>query len=76
MPAFLPVTRIGNFHKGLPHNSLGKVVPAAYRTLLDATTTPTPAEFPLIRTTVGANCGASLLTHSPGSLKTAKAPTR
>src|SRR5438105_3687258 len=27
---------IGNFHKGLPHNDLGEVIPKAYRDLLDA----------------------------------------
>lgn len=29
-------TFIGNYHKGLPHNNFGEVVPAAYQTLLDA----------------------------------------
>jgi hypothetical protein len=29
-------TFIGNYHKGLPHNGFGEVVPAAYKTLLDA----------------------------------------
>src|SRR5438105_4067315 len=27
---------IGNFHKGLPHNNLGEVMPNAYRDLLEA----------------------------------------
>lgn len=38
--------RIGNFHKGLPHNDLGEVDPAAYDTLLDATSPPPPASPP------------------------------
>ena len=58
--------RIGNYHKGLPHNGLGEVIPAAYTTLLNATTTPTPAEFPLIRTTIGANCGRKLTNPQSG----------
>lgn len=58
--------RIGNYHKGLPHNGLGEVIPAAYQTLLNATTTPTPAEFPLIRTTIGANCGRKLTNPQSG----------
>ena len=58
--------RIGNYHKGLPHDGLGEVIPAAYQTLLNATTTPTPAEFPLIRTTIGANCGRKLTNPQSG----------
>ena len=58
--------RIGNYHKGLPHDSLGEVKPAAYTTLLNATTTPTPAEFPLIQTTIGANCGRKLTNPQSG----------
>lgn len=37
--------RVGNYHKGLPHNGLGEVVQTAYQTLLAATVTPTPGEF-------------------------------
>ena len=58
--------RIGNYHKGLPHNGLGEVMPLAYQSLLNATTTPTPAEFPLIRTTIGANCGRKLTNPQSG----------
>ncbi len=36
---------IGNFHKGLPHNAFGEVVPAAYQSLLTALSTPTQANF-------------------------------
>lgn len=66
--------RIGNFHKGLPHNALGEVLPAAYQTLLNATTTPTPAEFPLIRTTVGPNCGRKLTNPQSGLAKDREGP--
>jgi hypothetical protein len=58
--------RIGNYHKGLPHDLLGEVIPAAYQTLLDATVTPTPGEFPFIRTTIGANCGRKLTNPQAG----------
>src|SRR6266542_2978453 len=37
--------RIGNFSKGLPHNDLGEVDPAAYDALLRALSTGDPAEF-------------------------------
>ncbi len=37
--------RIGNFSKGLPHQSNGEVVPAAYNALLDALRTGNPAMF-------------------------------
>jgi hypothetical protein len=37
--------RIGNFSKGLPHQSNGEVVPAAYDALLDALRTGDPARF-------------------------------
>lgn len=65
---------IGNFHKGLPHNSLGEVAPAAYQTLLNATTTPIPVEFPLIRTTVGPNCGRKLTNPQSGLAKDREGP--
>jgi hypothetical protein len=37
--------RIGNYSKGLPHNSFGEVDPAAYASLLKATTSGKPADF-------------------------------
>jgi hypothetical protein len=37
--------RIGNYSKGLPHNALGEVTPAAYNALLTAMTTGLPADF-------------------------------
>lgn len=67
--------RIGNYHKGLPHNGLGEVVPAAYQTLLDATVTPTPGEFPAIRTTIGANCGRKLTNPQSGLATDREGPT-
>src|SRR6266404_1726522 len=36
---------IGNFHKGLPHNALGEVNPAAYRLLVSAAREGTAAAF-------------------------------
>src|ERR1700738_2029880 len=36
---------IGNFHKGLPHNAIGEVHPAAYRLLLRAAREGTAAAF-------------------------------
>jgi hypothetical protein len=38
-------TRIGNFSKGLPHNSVGEVDSAAYQSLLDAVSSGDPAQF-------------------------------
>lgn len=38
-------SRIGNYSKGLPHDSLGEVTPAAYNALLTAMTTGLPANF-------------------------------
>ncbi|MDQ4025474.1 MAG: phosphoesterase, partial [Actinomycetota bacterium] len=38
--------RIGNYHKGLPHDGFGEVVPAAYDSLLAATTPPPPPPPP------------------------------
>lgn len=38
-------TYIGNYHKGLPHNAFGEVVPAAYQSLLNALNNPTQANF-------------------------------
>lgn len=35
-------TFIGNYHKGLPHNQFGEVVPAAYQTMLDAVNKSAP----------------------------------
>ena len=37
--------RIGNFSKGLPHNSVGEVDPHSYRTLLDALNSGRPEDF-------------------------------
>jgi membrane-associated phospholipid phosphatase len=37
--------RIGNFSKGLPHQSNGEVVPSAYNVMLDALRTGNPATF-------------------------------
>jgi hypothetical protein len=36
---------IGNYSQGLPHDSLGEVVPAAYRALLTACDTGKPSDF-------------------------------
>jgi hypothetical protein len=41
-------SRIGNFSKGLPHNSLGEVDTAAYAALVKAATTGNPADFDAI----------------------------
>lgn len=38
-------TRIGNYSKGLPHNSIGEVDPAAYGALLTAVTSGEPEDF-------------------------------
>jgi hypothetical protein len=38
-------SRIGNFSKGLPHNSLGEVDPHAYRSLLEAVNSGQPEDF-------------------------------
>jgi hypothetical protein len=42
---FLYPSRIGNFSKGLPHNSIGEVDPAAYDALLTAVTSGEPSDF-------------------------------
>jgi hypothetical protein len=49
------VSRIGSYSKGLPHNGLGEVDPAAYRTLLQALTTGEGDDFERIVLGVGAN---------------------
>jgi hypothetical protein len=41
-------SRIGNYSKGLPHNSFGEVNPAAYNALLKAVSTGKPSDFDLI----------------------------
>lgn len=41
-------TRIANFAKGLPHNSLGEVDPAAYKALLKALASGNPDDFEAI----------------------------
>ena len=38
-------TRIGNYSKGLPHNSIGEVDPTAYGALLTAVTSGEPEDF-------------------------------
>jgi len=38
-------TKIGNYSKGLPHNSRGEVDPGAYSSLLNALTSGNPADF-------------------------------
>lgn len=46
--------RIGNYHKGLPHDEFGEVDPRAYQTLLDATDAPSPpADFQAIELGLG-----------------------
>jgi hypothetical protein len=40
--------RIGNFSKGLPHNSVGEVDPAAYGSLLNALSSGDPRDFSAI----------------------------
>lgn len=40
--------RIGSFSKGLPHNNLGEVDPAAYQAMLDALTSGDPVDFEAI----------------------------
>jgi len=40
---------IGNFSKGLPHNSLGEVFPGAYNQLLTALSSGNPADFEAIQ---------------------------
>lgn len=37
--------RIGNYSKGLPHNSFGEVAPNAYQSLLDAIDSGDPADY-------------------------------
>jgi hypothetical protein len=39
---------IGNYSQGLPHDSLGEVIPAAYQALLTACDTGKPSDFALI----------------------------
>ena len=41
-------TRIGSYTKGLPHNALGEVDPAAYAALLSALQSGRPADFEAI----------------------------
>jgi hypothetical protein len=41
-------SRIGNYSKGLPHNSFGEVNPNAYNALLKAVSTGRPSDFNLI----------------------------
>lgn len=46
-------TFIGNYHKGLPHNQFGEVIPAAYQSLLKALNNPTQANFANIQLGLG-----------------------
>lgn len=48
---------IGNFHKGLPHNDYGEVIPRAYEQLLQAVESGSPADF------AGINLGAASLSR-------------
>ncbi|MES1242768.1 MAG: vanadium-dependent haloperoxidase [Acidobacteriota bacterium] len=54
---------IGNYSKGLPHNSFGEVDPDAYAGLLKAAETGDPADFAAIRTS-----GGRRLTNPMGGL--------
>jgi len=51
----LYANRIGNFSKGLPHNQIGEVDPAAYHSLLNAIYSGDPADFE--RIVMGGNTG-------------------
>jgi hypothetical protein len=42
-------SRIGNYHKGLKHNSVGEVLAPSYQSLLDALDHPTRANFEAIK---------------------------
>lgn len=69
--------KIGNYHKGLPHNAFGEVAAAAYQTLLDATgvgSSPPAAAFPDIQTTQGPNCGRKLTNPQSGLSKNCDLP--
>jgi membrane-associated phospholipid phosphatase len=58
---------IGNFSKGLPHNALGEVEPAAYQALLNAMTGQAPCEaIPLGGTVKLANPQAAFAIHLEG----------
>ncbi|MBA3944928.1 MAG: vanadium-dependent haloperoxidase [Herpetosiphonaceae bacterium] len=46
-------TRIGNFHKGLPHDEFGEVNAIAYQSLLDALNSGLPATFEAIKLGLG-----------------------
>lgn len=62
-------TYIGNFHKGLPHNQFGEVVPAAYQSMLDALNNPTQVNFANIQLDLGrkfVNPQAGLATDTEG----------
>jgi hypothetical protein len=41
--------RIGNYSKGLPHNNVGEVDPAAYQSLLQALSSGDPRDFEQIQ---------------------------
>jgi hypothetical protein len=49
--------RIASYSKGLPHNSLGEVDPAAYASFIQAVTTGDPADFENIVTATRASSG-------------------
>src|ERR1700730_17389284 len=62
---------IGNFHKGLPHNNLGEVIPNAYRNLLNAlsegTATALEKKVTLGGSTKLVNCLAGLAFDAEGT---------
>jgi membrane-associated phospholipid phosphatase len=62
---------IGNFHKGLPHNDIGEVIPNAYRNLLNALSEGTAAALEKKVTLGGStklvNCLAGLAFDAEGT---------
>ena len=56
---------IGTYHKGLPHDAFGEVVPAAYQTLLTAVTNRNSTDFDAITMGLGA-FGAKLTSPQAG----------
>jgi len=61
--ALYSTTRIGSFSKGLPHDSLGQVLPDAYGTMLQALNSKLPSDFDAI--TLG---GTAKLTNPQAGL--------
>ena len=75
-------TRIGSFTKGLPHDSLGQVLPDAYGTLLQALNSGVPSDFDDITlggtlklTNPEAGLAFALTGSDPQALYQAPAPT-